>query len=151
MKYIIHNRIQYYEQTTLGILVLNDSRFCYTLEDTVRAKGIKVYAHTAIPANDNTGYKVGIRTSSSFERDVLVLYTESDGYTLEYNGISFEYIYSHGGNNHINTKGCILVAYNRDGNKIYNSAEQDLFNIVKEWLDDDEEVRWVVHNFKQEE
>jgi len=149
MKIITHNRLEYYAQTTIGIIIINGDKFCNTLEDTVRPHGIKVKGHTSIPDSDIFGYTVGIRYSAKFNREVLVLYTEEDEITLEHGGISFTYIYAHGGNTHEDTEGCILLGYNRMGNTIQGTAEQELFDIVKGWIDEGEEVRWLITNFKQ--
>lgn len=146
METIIHQRFKHLPQTTIGRLLINGRTLCYTLEDTVRAYGIKVDGYTAIPANNNTGYSVGIRYSPAFKRDMLVLYTENDKETLEFGGISFKYIMAHGGNKHEDTEGCILVAYNTDKDTIWGTAEKELFDIVKGWLDNDEEVKWVISN-----
>jgi len=145
---IIHNRDEHFSQTAMGSIRIHDKWFCWTLEDTVRAYGIKVYGYTAFPANSNTGYKVGIRYSQKFKREVIVIYTEEDGVTLTYAEISFTYVYAHGGNKHEHTDGCCLVGYNREGNEIWNTAEEELFNFVKGWLDAGKEVRWVTTNLK---
>jgi len=150
MKYILQNRIEYYSNTTIGELTIEGNKFCFTLEDTCRPYGIKVDNETAIPENTDTGYNVITRYSPGFDREVLVLCTNEEDYTLTYGGVSFQYVYAHGGNKHEDSKGCILVANNRDGNNIYDTAEHDLFDKVKAWLDTGEEVRWVIHNAKQE-
>ncbi len=145
MKTIAQLRTVYYAQTTIGRLVINNEIFCHTLEDTVRAAGIKVKKHTAIPANYQ-GYKVGIRYSNKFKRDVLVLYTNKDKVTLEHNGVLFKYIYAHGGNKHEDTEGCVLLGNNNYSNTIQGSGEHELFKLVKGWIDNGEEVRWIVTN-----
>jgi hypothetical protein len=111
-------------RTTIGELYINDSFFCYTLEDTVRAYGIKVPRETAIPQGI---YKVNVTRSTRFKRDLPMVFTESNGYELINGGISFKGIRFHGGNTHKNTEGCILVAYNKiDSNTIQGTAERDL-------------------------
>lgn len=151
MKSIIHNRKKYYSDTTIGYLVIDGQHYCYTLEDTVRPSGIKVKTHTAIPENNYYGYKVGIRYSNKFDREVLCLHTEDDGFTLKYGDVKFKYIYSHGGNDDEDTLGCVLVGYNNYDDKIQGTAERDLFKLVKGWIDSGEEVRWFITNFKQAE
>ena len=94
------------ENTTLGKLFANGTDFCHTLGDTVRAEGIKVYGHTAIPAGE---YRVKLSKSSRFNRVMPMVYTEDNGYELKNGGISFKGIRMHGGNTHRNTEGCILV------------------------------------------
>jgi len=151
-RYVIHIRDKYSLDTTFGQISLHYKNFfCYTLEDTVRAPGIKVYGHTAIPEN-REGYDVGIRFSNKFKREVLILTTEQDGKTIKKDNIKFEYVYAHSGNSHEDTDACILVAYNLDldNNKIYGSAEKELFKEIKKWIDDGDTVKWIIINEKQE-
>jgi hypothetical protein len=150
-KYIIHNRKWYNNNTSVGTLDIMGKEFCYTLEDTVRPYGIKVRGYTAIPENSIEGYKVGIRYSPSFKRDMLILYTEDDRETLKHAGVTFKYIYAHGGNDADDTDACVLVAKNRYKFKIQGSMEKELFTLVKGWLDAGEEVVWITKNHKQSE
>jgi len=150
IKEILHNRFAYYKNVTIGRLYIDDEMFCYTLEDTVRAQGIKVYKETAICQNRDVGYKVGIRRSPSFKREMVILYTDNNKRYLEYGGIKFEYIYAHGGNDEGDTLGCVLVAHNRDNDRIYGTAEKKLFMIVNNWLNEGHEIRWIITNMQQE-
>lgn len=135
-KYITVYRNLYSKDTTIGDLHLDSlGKFCYTLEDTIRGRGIKIKHHTAIPENQ-IGYKVGIKYSPGFKRDMLILYTEPDGITLKLNDVSFTYVYFHGGNSHSDTSGCPLVAKDKNikSMTIYNSCEIELRDIVTDWL-----------------
>lgn len=117
-------RKNYTQNSTTGELFIDDEFFCYTLEDTVRAEGIKVKAHTAIPSGN---YKVKVTMSSRFKREMPMIYSESNGFELKANGISFKGIRLHGGNTHANTEGCPLVAYRKLNNDtIQGTAERDL-------------------------
>lgn len=141
-----HVRKWYYPQSTVGVINIDGQHFCFTLEDTVRPPNIKVYGETAIPAYT---YKVGIRHSPSFARDMVCLYTEKDGYTININGVTFKYVYSHGGNKHKDTLGCVLVGYSREEDKIWGAdAEDDLFDIIEEKIYN-EQVFWRITNEKQ--
>jgi hypothetical protein len=130
-------RYKYSADTTLGKLYLNDNILCYTLEDAVRPYGIKIKGQTAIFENPN-GYNIGIKHSNRFKRDMLCLYTEEDKVTIKQGGVSFSYVYFHGGNTHINTEGCPLVASNvdEDNFRIYNTYEAPLFKLVKKYMED---------------
>lgn len=150
LRKIIHNRNKYFDQTTIGDLSINNRHFCYTLEDTVRPKDIKVKGFTAIPANSR-GYNISIRYSNKFKRNVLVLFTEDDNTTIIWNGVEFTYVYSHGGNKHEDTEGCILVAYNVDGDTIFGTAELNLFEKVQTWIQNGDTVKWYIYNNKQSE
>ncbi len=138
VKYISVYRYLYSDTTTIGRLVLDDlGEYCYTLEDEVRPPGIKIKKETAIPEN-HLGYEVGVRYSPGFKRDMLILFTEPDKETLKFGGVSFKYIYFHGGNNHTHSDGCILVAtnVNEKNMTIQGSVEIPLRNIVMGWMNE---------------
>ena len=119
---------------TLGSLFIDDVFYCYTLEDADRGlkksmslKSIqktKVYASTAIPYGI---YNVSVTMSPRFKRIMP-----------EVLGVpGFAGIRIHGGNTHLNSEGCILVAKERFINKpnptivkiknwILGSMEKDL-------------------------
>ena len=99
-------------------------RFCYSLEDCVRGKGVKIAGETAIPEGE---YFWHITRSSRFKRDMISIYTESNGYEIINGGISFKGVRIHGGNTIKDTHGCPLVAYNKLSNiSIQGTAEKDL-------------------------
>lgn len=142
---IIQVRDTYFSRTTIGEIKLLDRHFCWTLEDTVRAYGIKVKGDTAIPNSPAIGYSVGIRFSPGFNRDMLILHT-GDGETLDFGGISFKYIYPHGGNDHGDTEGCILVAKNKNGDTIQGTMEKALFDKIAPLIKAGVNVRWHIRN-----
>lgn len=128
---ILINRDSYTLKTTLGKMYLGGSKeqFCYTLEDVVRGRGIKIKGHTAIPEGV---YNWHITYSNRFKRDMISIYTEPNGYELKSKDISFKGIRIHGGNNHENTEGCPLVAYTKvNEDHIYKTAEKDLLEWAK--------------------
>ena len=146
MNFIIeHVRIKELEDRTIGRITLPDIGTIYTLEDTVRPYGVKIMGQTAIPYN-NVGYKCTINHSARFKRDVIMLYTEDDNITLKTSGISFKYIYLHGGNTPLDTSGCILVAkiFNPISNTIHQSCEGELFNYIKHIMDNGGDVIWKI-------
>lgn len=144
-------REEFGEDYTAGKLYLRNSFanhngelefFCYTLEDAARAYGIKVPGKTCVPEGECF---VTISKSNRFQRDMLLLYTEFNDYSLQLEGTKFTGIRPHGGNDVYDTEGCPLVAYNRnDSNKsiIWRSAERDLFTVVKSAIDDGYTVNW---------
>lgn len=144
------SRINYYSRTTIGRLVVENNYFGHTLEDTCRPYGIKLYGETAIPINLMYGYKMGIHFSERFQRKVLIIYTEEDGITLKYGGISFVNTYFHGMNKHEETLGCVGVAKNHYGNTIQGSLEKKLFDLVSPWILVGDDVRYFVENLPQE-
>ena len=164
ISYIICERTAYSPQSTLGRIKLTNNEyknkpFCYSLEDTVRAKGIKVYSCTALPEN-LLGYKVKKTYSPRFKRFTLQLYTEDDlSINYDFGGdknIKFDNVRVHGGNRHEDTEGCPLIAHNLiqgDRKKdfvIQGNAEVELMAWYDIEIEKGNEVRWVIINKPQE-
>ena len=105
---------------TLGQLSIEGKHFCWTLEDTVRPAGRKIYGDTAIPAGT---YEVKITRSARFKKDMLQIM----------NVPGFEGVRIHGGNRPQDTEGCVLVGFERDTDYgiIRQSASTELLRIVK--------------------
>jgi hypothetical protein len=117
------NRNKYRLSSTIGTLLIDGEFFCYTLEDTVRAKHVKIKHHTAIAEGI---YEVAVTRSNRFKRDMPILL----------NVPMFEGIRIHGGNTHKNTSGCPLVAYKLINDvTIQGSAEKDLTQLIKDAID----------------
>jgi hypothetical protein len=124
----------YTDTTTGGMMYLNGEFFCYTLEDVVRARGVKIKHETAIQAGI---YDVVVTMSGRFKR-MMPLLKEVP---------MFSGIRIHGGNTHKNSSGCILVAKNRiNDEKIQGSEEKRL---TKYLLQDKESVIEIIDTKKQ--
>lgn len=159
ISYIIDERYKYSPQSTLGRIFTKEpfsarDYFSYSLEDTVRAYGIKVSEDTAMPEN-LLGYKIIKSWSPKYSRYVLLIYTNDIDFSLEAGGIRFTGIRNHGGNRHQDTAGCPLTGFNLIETKdkdfiIQGRSDRELM----EWYDKEiakgREVRWVVINLKQE-
>jgi hypothetical protein len=116
------------DRNIIGDLYLNENDkdvFCYTLEDELRPKGVKVYGQTAIEAGT---YKIVVDMSNRFKRLMPRLL----------NVPNFEGIRIHGGNSSKDSHGCILVAFNTDGKRIWGTAEKALTKLLK---DDDHTIK----------
>lgn len=98
------------EHSTLGSLFLNGEFFCYTLEDTVRKDGVKVFGETAIPEGT---YNVTITPSTRFKKWMFLVSPVPN----------FSGIRIHSGNIAEDTDGCILVGKTRTDNHIWNSGQ----------------------------
>lgn len=100
---------------TIGRLYIDGVYFCDTLEDPVRAPGIKIAGQTAIPAGT---YIVKNTISPRFRRELPRLYDVP----------GFDGILIHRGNTPADTSGCILVGENTQVGKVLNSTkyEQEL-------------------------
>ncbi|AFF28259.1 gp261 [Sphingomonas phage PAU] len=102
------------DNETLGKLYIDGKFFCYTLEDVSRP--VKLYGDTCIPYDDN--YKVKTTNSPRFGRPLPLVWNNSkDESVTNRNGDRWSGIRFHGGNHHMHTLGCLLVAKNRYDNK----------------------------------
>ena len=118
-------RYEYYEDRTIGQLTIDDKFFCWTLEDKVRAPGVKVYGETAIPEGE---YLV---TIEAFRGDTNKMYPYLHDVPM------FTGVCMHGGNKPEDTLGCILVGFKRNDDdkehpQIYESAVLDLSKHMRE-------------------
>ena len=104
---------------TIGKLSIDGHYFCDTLEDTVRAPGVKIPGRTAIPAGK---YQIEITESIRFNR-LMPIIKDVPGFS----GVRI-----HSGNTAEDTEGCILVGFNRLKGKVLDSRKtfQKLFKIL---------------------
>jgi hypothetical protein len=89
-------RKEFTEKSTIGDLLIDDSFFCFTLEDMVREPGVKIPGQTAIPEGR---YRVVIDQSNRFRRAMPHILDVP----------MFEGIRIHSGNTDKDTEGCILL------------------------------------------
>ncbi|MBR1979775.1 DUF5675 family protein [Candidatus Proelusimicrobium excrementi] len=95
---------------TIGKLYIDGKYFCDTLEDTVRAPGVKIPGKTAIPAGK---YKIKLTESLRFKK-LMPRLENVPGFT----GVLI-----HAGNTAEDSGGCILVGKNRVKGKVLDSRE----------------------------
>lgn len=107
---LILERKIFTEQSTIGELRIDGDFACYTLEDTCRAKGIKVPGKTAISPGR---YEIAITDSIRFKRPLPLLLAVPD----------FEGVRIHAGNAAEDTEGCILLGTRKDVDVIYDSRK----------------------------
>lgn len=110
------------ETTTTGKLYINGNYFCETLEDASRGMNVKVDAKTCIP--DGT-YLMNVTFSPRFQKELPIIYNQANGFELIAGGISFKGIRTHGGNTHVNSEGCVLVAKERVHSELIKGSVSD--------------------------
>ncbi|HET8869131.1 MAG TPA: DUF5675 family protein [Aquabacterium sp.] len=103
-------RVDLTPMRTIGVLFVDGTRECWTLEDTVRPDGIKIHGETAIPVGV---YQLDVTMSPRFGRDLPLLI----------NVANFTGVRIHPGNTAGDTEGCILVGVDRAANSILRSRE----------------------------
>lgn len=94
--------------STIGRLYVDGLRYCWTLEDPVRA--VKIPGRTAIPAGR---YRLALAMSPKRRRLVP--------WVLDVPG--FDAVQIHPGNTPLHTDGCILVGFLRGTDAIYRSKD----------------------------
>jgi hypothetical protein len=115
---LVMPRLVYTPLSTLGRILINHESYCYTLEDTVRPKGIKIPGQTAIPAGR---YRVIVTESQRFGKMLPLLIDVPN----------FSGVRLHGGNTAEDTEGCLLVAFHLiDPSKVYESAADNLTKLL---------------------
>lgn len=132
-------------KSTVGKMFIDGRYFSETLEDATRHPKLKIPKETCVPC---CTVNVGISYSSRFQRDMVILYNQSNGYETIVEGQSWKGLRIHGGNTAENTEGCILVAENRINNDtIQGTRERPFTLIVKEALDSGQTVQltWILN------
>ena len=106
-------------ESNIGKMYINGKYICNTLEDSVRAKGVKIKAKTAI---EQGGYSVVVTRSNRFKKVMPLLLSVPN----------FEGVRIHKGNTAEHTEGCILVGDNRGEDRIWGC--QKPFNKIMKLL-----------------
>ena len=107
------------DRNIIGDLHVDNYFFCYSLEDEIRADGVKKYGVTAIKADT---YEIEVTYSPTFKRDMILIKK-----VPQFSGIRI-----HGGNTSENSLGFILVAYNTNYKKFWKTSEKELNKLVKD-------------------
>lgn len=130
------NRYKYGVESTLGRLFIDGKAECYTLEDKVRPKGVKVQNETAIPADT---YTVTIDKSTRFKRDMPHIMS-----VPEFTGVRM-----HSGNTDEDTEGCILLGSKVENDNFISGSKvafESFFKKLQSAINSGEDVSIVIHN-----
>ena len=138
-------------ETTVGMLLINNRFYCYTLEDTYHE--VKVADETRIPSGT---YTIKFKTElSPFTIIMRERYPEWFSYHLELLKVpGFKHVYIHNGGDHTDTKGCILVSdsltVNNKNTFFSNSREtfRRFYLFVSEQLNNNVAVRIIIDDEK---
>lgn len=98
------------DKSTIGTLSIDNVQFCYTLEDVVRAPGVKIPGETAIPEGT---YQLSLRWSNKHGCNVPHVEDVPN----------FAEIEVHWGNKAVDTEGCLLVGKTHGVDFISTSKE----------------------------
>ena len=131
-------------KSTIGKMYIDGHYFSETLEDALRHPKLKIPKETCVPC---CTLNAGISYSESFQRDMVILYNQPNGYESVVEGHSWKGLRVHGGNNTEHTAGCILVAENRINNDtIQGSRERPFKLLVREALESGQAVKltWIL-------
>jgi hypothetical protein len=112
-------RIEYGTNYTIGRLYINDSFFCFTIEDKTRDAGVKVAGETSIPYGT---YQVVMDMSTRFGKMMP--------HVLNVTG--FEGIRIHSGNTDKDTEGCILLGDSWPGGDFIGNSKAALARFIPE-------------------
>lgn len=121
--------------TTIGAFYIDGVFQCFTVEDEERA--VKVKGETRIP---NGFYKVGLRKEGGFHskykkkygnmhKGMLCIYNK-DGWKIEKDGMSFQYILIHTGNTDEHTAGCLLLNDAVSGSAFTGSSSVNAYSRI---------------------
>jgi hypothetical protein len=107
------------DKTTIGKLFIDGVFFCYTLEDAVRPKGVKIKGQTAICSGLHS---LTLGWSPRFKQLMPYIYNQIDFNTIDDgHGAVFKGVRIHWGNYAKDTEGCILVGSTKSKDFIGNS------------------------------
>lgn len=130
-------RLQSYDDYTIGVLYIDGKLQCFTLEDEKRS--VKIWGETRIPAGV---YNMRLQTAGTMSPRYASRFPFHAGMLHLLNVPNFDGIFIHIGNTDDDTAGCLLLglSHNMGSNLIGNSTmayTQAYKKIVKAFTDGD--------------
>jgi hypothetical protein len=102
------------EDSTNGLLFIDEDFACFTLED--EARDVKVHGETCIP---DGVYKIKLRTEGGFHERYKIRFKDTHKGMLHVCDVpGFSHILIHCGNTDEHTAGCLLVGDSQENNNI---------------------------------
>jgi len=140
VKFYIQERA-YLENCTVSDLYDPDGvKIGYALEDVARPVGVKIAGKTCIPEGV---YDVSITMSSKYQKEMIQL--SNVGRLVERDGVSFQGVRVHGGNNVDDTEGCPLIAEHFDGDEtIWASLSNQVTADIIDYIEEGFRVKWII-------
>ena len=129
------------EDSTGGLLFVDDGFFCYTCED--EGRDVKIKGETRIPAGT---YRITLRNEGGMTKRYAKKYNFHRGMLWLRNIPGFEWVYIHVGNTEEHTDGCPLVGYGANRRSGENSvsrsvdAYKDLYRLIIVAIDSGESI-----------
>lgn len=132
----------YFENCTVSDLIGPcGQKIGHALEDIARPVNIKIPGKTCIPEGF---YQVAITHSNKYKKDMIQLFNTDDMKVVK-NGVTFEGIRVHGGNDVNDTEGCPLVAKHFDGDqKIWASLSKAITQDIVDMINEGHKVFWCI-------
>ncbi|MCU4177094.1 DUF5675 family protein [Carboxylicivirga sp. N1Y90] len=142
-------RISDDEETTIGLLYIDSSFYCYTLEDTYNE--VKIKGQTRIPAGT---YNIDfLRQETPLTLKYRERYPDWFNFHLHIQNVpGFTGIYIHSGGNHQHTEGCLLVSNSlsvgTDNSYLTNSRTtfKNLYKYLEERLTNKHKLRIIIRD-----
>jgi len=140
VKFYIQERA-YFENCTVSDLYDPDGvKIGHALEDVARPVGVKIAGQTCIPEGV---YDVSITMSSKYQKEMIQL--SNVGRLVERDGVSFQGVRVHGGNNVDDTEGCPLIAEHFDGDEtIWASLSNQVTADIIDYIEQGFRVKWII-------
>lgn len=115
------------------------------LEDVARPVNVKIPGQTCIPEGI---YNVNITHSDKYQKLMIQLYNRTEDLAVIKNGVKFEGIRVHGGNDVDDSEGCPLVAKKFDGKSIvWGSLSRKITEQVENYIAAGHSVKWVITSY----
>ena len=122
-------------KSSIGVLTVEGfDDILFTIEDPARARGVKIYAETAISEGE---YDVRITMSSKYGIHLPQIYNQPD-HSIQHDNVKFTGVRIHKANWAKDLKGCIAPGLAKGTDAVWSSAAaMDRLNVILDFTDTD--------------